>query len=193
MVIDALAQQLFDKKFDRNGAIAARGLVLADVLEAELRLAYYRLKPPRSAGREQFGREFVREFLRRCGQASKHDIVATATALTARSIGMAVRNFVLPLDEDADETNIRRPTFFREFVVSGGGTKNATLIRMIGEELADLKMRVRTTDEFGLPSEAKEAVAFALLAYHTWRRVPSNIPSATGAKRPAILGKVNYA
>jgi hypothetical protein len=77
-----------------------------------------------------------------------------------------------------------KPARFREFVVSGGGTKNATLMRMIREELAPLKMRVRTTDDFGLPSEAKEATAFALLAYQTWRRLPSNVPSATGAERP---------
>jgi anhydro-N-acetylmuramic acid kinase len=77
-------------------------------------------------------------------------------------------------------------------VVSGGGTKNATLMRMIREELAPLKMRVRTSDEFGLPSEAKEAVAFALMAYQTWRRLPSNVPAATGAKQAAILGKVSY-
>ena len=147
----------------------------------------FRQKPPKTAGREQFGREFVREFLRLCRRADENDIVATATALTARSIGIAVRKFVLPLlDKRA------RPRF-REFVVSGGGTKNATLMRMIREELAPLKIRVRTTDDFGMPSEAKEAAAFALLAYQTWRRLPSNVPSATGAEQPAILGKVSYA
>jgi anhydro-N-acetylmuramic acid kinase len=96
---------------------------------------------------------------------------------------------VLPLLE----TESARPARFREVVVSGGGTKNATLMRLIREELAPLKMRVRTTDDFGLPSEAKEATAFALLAYQTWRRLPSNVPSATGAERPAILGKISYA
>jgi anhydro-N-acetylmuramic acid kinase len=193
MVIDAVTQHLFGAPFDRGGRLARQGKPIRQVLGQLLRKPFFHQPPPKTAGREQFGREFVREFLRRCGRADKHDIVATATALTARSIGFAVHKFVLPLDKDADETNIRRPTFFREFVVSGGGMKNATLMRMIGDELADLKMRVRTTDEFGLPSEAKEAVAFALLAYQTWRRIPSNIPSATGAKRPAILGKVSYA
>ena len=77
--------------------------------------------------------------------------------------------------------------------MSGGGTKNATLMRMIRDELAPLKIRVKMSDEFGLPSEAKEAVAFALLAYQTWRKLPSNVPSATGAKGAAILGKVSYA
>ncbi|MGB8885126.1 MAG: anhydro-N-acetylmuramic acid kinase [Candidatus Korobacteraceae bacterium] len=189
MVIDAVTAHLFDKPFDRNGRLAARGEPIERVLRELLRHSFFRQKPPKTAGREQFGREFVREFLRLCRRADENDIVATATALTARSIGVAVRRFVLPLLENQDAKLGR----FREFVVSGGGTKNATLMGMIREEFAPLKMRVRTSDDLGLPSEAKEAVAFALLAYQTWRRLPSNVPSATGAKRPAILGKVSYA
>lgn len=189
MVIDAVAEQLFDKPFDRNGRLAARGEPIERVLRESLRYSFFRQKPPKTAGREEFGREFEREFLRLCRRADHNDIIATATALTARSIGVAVRRFALPLLETGDV----KPARFREFVVSGGGTKNATLMRMIREELAPLKMRVRTTDDFGLPSEAKEATAFALLAYQTWRRLPSNVPSATGAQRPAILGKVSYA
>jgi anhydro-N-acetylmuramic acid kinase len=189
MVIDAVTAHLFDKPFDRSGRLAAHGEAIESVLRDLLRHPFFRQKPPKTAGREQFGREFVREFLRLCRRADKNDIVATATALTARSIGIAVRRFALPLLESGDA----KPARFREFVVSGGGTKNATLMRMIREELAPLKIRVRSTDDFGLPSEAKEATAFALLAYQTWRHLPSNVPSATGAKRPAILGKVSYA
>jgi anhydro-N-acetylmuramic acid kinase len=185
MVIDAVTEQLFDRPYDRNGRLAACGEPIERVLQQMLRHPFFRQKPPKTAGREQFGREFVRELLRLCRRADENDIVATATALTARSIGMAVRRFVLPLVEP--------PLRFREFVISGGGTKNATLMRMIREDLAPLKMRVRTTDDFGLPSEAKEAVAFALLAYQTWRKLPSNVPSATGAERPVILGKVSHA
>ncbi len=188
MVIDAVTAHLFDKPFDRNGRLAARGEPIERVLRELLRQPFFRQKPPKTTGREQFGREFVREFLRLCRRADKNDIVATSTALTARSIGIAVRRFALPLESEDG-----KPLRFREFVVSGGGTKNATLMGMIREELAPLKMRVRTTDDFGLPSEAKEAAAFALLAYQTWRRLPSNVPSATGAKRHAILGKVSYA
>jgi anhydro-N-acetylmuramic acid kinase len=184
MVIDAVTEHLFSKPYDRNGRLAARGEPIARVLRELLRNPYFRQKPPKTAGREQFGREFVREFLRLCRRADENDIVATATALTARSIGSAVRRFVLPLVEP--------PARFREFVVSGGGTKNATLMGMIRDELAPLKMRVRTSDDLGMPSEAKEAAAFALLAYQTWRRLPSNVASATGAKGPAILGKVSY-
>ncbi|MFZ0914388.1 MAG: anhydro-N-acetylmuramic acid kinase [Candidatus Korobacteraceae bacterium] len=185
MVIDAVTEHLFERPFDRNGRIAARGEPIERVLRQLLLNPFFRQKPPKTAGREQFGREFARELLRLCRRADEHDIVATATALTARSIGVAVRKFVLPLVEP--------PVRFREFVVSGGGTNNLSLMRMIREELAPLKMRVRTSDDFGLPSQAKEAVAFAMLAYQTWRHLPSNIPSATGAERPAILGKVSYA
>jgi anhydro-N-acetylmuramic acid kinase len=185
MVIDAVTERLFERPYDRNGRIAAHGDPIERVLQQLLRNPFFRQKPPKTAGREQFGREFVREFLRLCRRAEDGDIVATATALTARSIGIAVRKFVLPLVEP--------PLRFRELVVSGGGTNNLTLMRMIREELAPLKMRVRTSDDFGLPSQAKEAVAFAMLAYQTWRHLPSNIPSATGAERPAILGKVSYA
>ncbi len=185
MVIDAVTEHLLGKPFDRNGRLAARGEPIDRVLRELLRNMYFRQKPPKTAGREQFGREFVRELLRLCRRADDNDVVATATALTARSIGIAVRKFVLPLVEP--------PARFREFVASGGGTKNATLMAMIREELAPLKMRVRTTDDLGMPSEAKEAAAFALLAYQTWRRLPSNVPSATGAERLAILGKVSYA
>ena len=185
MVIDAVTEHLFERPFDRNGRIAARGEPIERVLQQLLRNPFFRQKPPKTAGREQFGREFVRELLRLCRRADDRDIVATATALTARSIGIAIRKFALPLVEP--------PVRFRELVVSGGGTNNLTLMRMIREELAPLKMRVRTSDDFGLPSQAKEAVAFAMLAYQTWRHLPSNIPSATGAERPAILGKVSYA
>jgi anhydro-N-acetylmuramic acid kinase len=185
MVIDAVTEHFFERPFDRNGRIAARGEPIERVLQQLLRRPFFRLKPPKTAGREQFGREFVREFLQLCRRADHNDVVATATALTARSIGNAVRKFVLPMVEP--------PARFREFVVSGGGTKNLTLMRMIREELAPLKIRVRTSDDFGLPSQAKEAVAFAMLAYQTWRHLPSNVPSATGAKHAAILGKVSYA
>ena len=189
MVIDAVTEHLFEKPFDRNGRFAAKGEPIERVLRELLRHPFLRQKPPKTAGREQFGREFGREFLRRCGRADENDMVATATAFTARTVGIAVRRFVLPLAQQGEAG----PWRFREFVASGGGTKNATLMRMIREELAPLKIRVRTTDDFGMPSEAKEAAAFALLAYQTWRRLPSNVPSATGAERSAILGKISYA
>jgi anhydro-N-acetylmuramic acid kinase len=182
MVIDALTEHLFGRAFDCDGKIASSGLVLPSVLAVTLRASFFRRKPPKTAGREEFGREFVAAFLRRCGRAKKQDIVATATALTARSIADAVQRFVM-----------HRPHQYSEFVVSGGGANNPILLAMLTNELLPLGLQIRLSEEFGLPSAAKEAAAFALLAYQTWRRQPSNVPSATGARRPAILGKISYA
>ncbi len=193
MVIDAIAERLFDRPYDRNGRLAAKGEPIESVLTQLQRRAFFRQGPPKTAGREQFGHEFAVELLRLCRRADHHDVMATATALTARSIGNAVRDVVLPMDADNRPINSRWLSRYRQFVVSGGGTRNTTLMRMIREELAPLKIQVRTTDDFGMPSAAKEAVAFALLAYQTWRHMPSNLPSATGASCSAILGKISYA
>jgi anhydro-N-acetylmuramic acid kinase len=185
MVIDAVAQQLFGQPFDRNGKIAASGAWIEPVITRMLRGAFFRQKPPKTAGREEFGREFVQNFLRMCGTARERDVVATATALTARSIAEAVHR-LLPRPQ-----NMRKQAF-NEMVVSGGGAKNAKLMAILTGEMHKLGLRLRLSDEFGLPSQAKEAVAFAILAHETWHRRPSNIPSATGAKRPAVLGKISY-
>jgi anhydro-N-acetylmuramic acid kinase len=182
MVIDAVTDILFGKRFDRDGKIAAQGKILDPVTAGILRHNFFRARPPKTAGREEFGRGFVQQFLRLCGRAQKQDIVATATALTARSIADAVKRFVLSA----------KKTDFGEMVVSGGGSRNRTLIGMLSEQLAPLGVVVRFSDKFGLPSEAKEAVAFAVMAYETWNRRPANVPSATGAKRPAVLGKISY-
>ncbi len=187
MVIDAVTEKLFGRAFDRGGKIAASGKVLEPVLHQVLQRKFFRAAPPKTAGREEFGREFVREFLRACGRARKEDVVATATALTARSIADAVRRFLRKQSGPTTQTS------FRELILSGGGAKNATLVAMLAEDLAPMGIQLRFSDEFGLPSEAKEAVAFAVLAYETWHRRPSNVPSATGAKRAAVLGKISYA
>ncbi|HKV81255.1 MAG TPA: anhydro-N-acetylmuramic acid kinase [Candidatus Sulfotelmatobacter sp.] len=203
MVIDALAEELFGQECDRDGEIAASGRVLEEVVAGFLKQEpFFLQKPPRTAGREQFGREFAREFLhasRPLGTASrkpvgqgasaaladgsaveKRDVIATATALTVRSIGDSVRRFV------------PRKGNFKEMIVSGGGAKNPTLMRWLEEEVRALGLRLRSSDEFGIPSSAKEAVAFAVLAYETWNKRPANVPSATGAKSAAVLGKVCY-
>jgi anhydro-N-acetylmuramic acid kinase len=183
MVIDAVTERLFRKPFDRGGRIAASGNVIEPVIRKLVLRDFFRRAPPKTAGREEFGREFVSEFLKTCGGSRPQDAVATATALTAQSIAASVRRFVIG--------NPPRPGF-REMVVSGGGAKNATLVAMLSSALATLGVRLRFSDEFGLPSAAKEAVAFALLAHETWHRRPSNLPSATGAKRAAVLGKISY-
>ena len=184
MVIDALAQELFAKPFDRNGAFAAEGTVIAPALATALRNPYFHLKPPRTAGREQFGREYAARFLADCRRHSEkpEDALATATALTAETIARSYKRFVKPkMKGDVD------------YIVSGGGARNHTLMAMLAQRLAPLDCELAASEEFGLPVEAKEAAAFALLAWQTWHHLPGNIPTATGAARPAILGQVTYA
>jgi anhydro-N-acetylmuramic acid kinase len=257
MVIDAVCERLFHRSYDRNGTIAQRGNVLPEILKLALEHPFFRRKPPKTAGREEFGRDFVADFIKACGRARHEDIIATVTQLTARSIGIAVRKFVLGIPSaersythpspktgervghptlakvghptKTDErvghptsAKVGHPTLaarsythpspktgervghpthgwgnhgtsYTDYIVSGGGTRNLTLMRMIRDELKPLGLRVRLSDEFGVPSEAKEALAFAVLAYESWHQRPSNIPSATGARRPAILGKISYA
>jgi anhydro-N-acetylmuramic acid kinase len=192
MVMDAVMEELFGKRYDRDGKVAAAGHVLDGVIVKLLRAPFFRQKPPRTAGREEFGREYVGRFLQLCRGASKPDVVATATALTARSIAGAVRHFVLPRIVVPRAAALRKRSG-HQMIVSGGGAKNPTLMAMLRDAVTPLGVKLHFSDEFGLPAEAKEAVAFALLAHETWHRRPSNVPSATGAKRAAILGKISYA
>jgi anhydro-N-acetylmuramic acid kinase len=180
MVVDELMQTLFDLPYDRDGEVAREGNILKPLLEELLGDPYFKRRPPKTAGREEFGREYVKVFLKSRGRAAKADLVATATALTAQSIARAIKSFVLPRSK------------YRDCIVSGGGSKNRTLMKMLSQETARLGLVLRASDDFGIPSQAKEAVAFALLAYQTWNRQPGNIPSATGAERPAVLGKISY-
>ncbi len=185
MVIDWLAQKLFDKPFDRNGSLAARGTVIEPVLKEALRHPYFKLRPPKTAGREQFGRAYAAEFLGKCLAKSKYpnDALATATALTAESIARSYSRYV----------QSRMKSHAVDFIISGGGARNRTLMKMLAARLEPLGCTLCDSDAFGLPAEAKEAAAFALLAWRTWHRLPGNVPSATGAKRAAILGQVTYA
>jgi len=184
MVMDALTQKLFNKPYDRNGSIAARGQVLDRVVEQMLRNSYFAMKPPRTAGREEFGREYAMKFLAACRRVSRkpEDALAIATALTAESIARSFKRFVA--------SKMRgKPV---DYIVSGGGARNATLMRMLTERLEPLGCKVAAIENFGLPAEAKEAAAFGLLAWLTWHQLPGNVPAATGAKRPAILGQITH-
>ena len=185
MVIDALAQKLFNKKFDRNGNFAAQGAVLAPVLAEALRNPYFKQKPPRTAGREQFGRAYAAAFLVECRRHSSkpEDALATATALTAETIARSYKTYI--------ESTMRGRGV--DYIVSGGGARNATLMAMLAQRLEPLGCELAASEEFGLPAEAKEAAAVALLAWQTWNHLPGNLPRATGAARPAILGQVTYA
>jgi anhydro-N-acetylmuramic acid kinase len=185
MVIDALAHELLGKRFDPNGAFAARGTVLQPVLRKALSNPFFTLEPPRTAGREQFGREYAARFLAGCLRKSKRpeDALATATALTAETIARSYKTFVR-----AGMSGVEV-----DFIVSGGGASNRTLMAMLAEKLEPLGCKLASSGDFGVPVEAKEAMAFALLAWQTWHHLPGNVPSATAAKRPVILGQVTYA
>jgi anhydro-N-acetylmuramic acid kinase len=184
MVMDWLAQELFGKPYDPNGVLAASGTVIKPVLAELLKNPYFRQKPPRTAGREQFGREFSSALLKACKRASRkpEDALATATALTAESIARAYKRFAYPQMGAAAV----------DYVVSGGGARNRTLMALLCKRLTPLGCELTTSEQFGLPAEAKEATAFALLAWQSWNRLPGNVPSATGAARPVLLGQVSY-
>jgi anhydro-N-acetylmuramic acid kinase len=167
MVIDQLVGRMHGGRFDRGGRIAQRGTLDEALLEKLLRDPYLRAKPPKTAGREQYGPEFADRF------PANASGVRTATAFTAASIAEGIRRF-------GGAT--------RELIVSGGGVHNPVLMSYLAAFLPDV--RIRTIDEFGVHSDAKEAVAFALLAAETAAGRPSNVPSATGARRAVVLGEI---
>lgn len=171
MVIDQLAWVITKGKqtYDKGGRLAAKAKPNLALLRALLEDKYYRRKPPKSCGREQYGREFVARLL--ATQLDLHEIIATVTLLTAVTIYEAVRH--------------SNPA---ELIAGGGGTKNPQIMNHLRRLLTETL--VQTTDDYGLPAEAKEAVAFAILAQQTWNRKPGNLPSATGARRPVILGQI---
>ena len=163
-----------EASYDKDGAMAAQGKVDEELLAWLLQDAYLEKEPPKTTGRELYSAAYFQEIVGRGGKlgVAAEDLVATVTAFTARSIARAYRQFL--------------PTMPAEVIVSGGGASNPTLMRMLGEGLAPAK--VMTSDGFGLPSDAKEAIAFAILAYETWHGRPSNLPAATGAERAVVLG-----
>nr|WP_128914136.1 anhydro-N-acetylmuramic acid kinase [Granulicella sibirica] len=192
MVIDACMERLFHKRFDSDGATGQRGRVLSEVVAALAKDPYFAATPPKSCGREEFGEAYVGRFLAVCevsagSKLKKQDIIATATALTADSIADAYRRFVwahlgqrAPLARGID------------LCIAGGGARNAFLMRLLRERFEPLGVTVRDMEELGVPAQAKEGVAFALLAWLTWNRLAGNVPAATGASRCVVLGKVTY-
>ncbi|MFZ3330719.1 MAG: anhydro-N-acetylmuramic acid kinase [Candidatus Acidiferrales bacterium] len=180
MVIDALASKISSgrKLYDKDARIGLRGRVIRPLLEEMLRHRYLRQAPPKTAGREQFGQEYARKLLEwaKKRRARPEDLVRTATIFTALSIADAFRRFIFPR------------AHVNELIVAGGGTKNPLLMAQLGAALPGIE--IVGSERFGVPAEAKEAFAFAILAYEAFHGRANNLPSATGAKRPAILGKV---
>jgi anhydro-N-acetylmuramic acid kinase len=166
MVMDQLTGSM-----DRGGKLGSAGIIDRKLLAELLKDRFYRQRPPKSAGREQYGEEFVARF----AGLARADAVATAAAFTVATL---VRGIELVTDTPDD------------VIIGGGGARNPHLMALLAAQLPD--SRVTTTNEFGIDSDAKEAIAFALLAHATWHHKPSNVPSATGARRPVILGKISY-
>src|SRR3984957_2697106 len=188
MVIDACMKRLYGREFDRGGVVARTGRVLEGVVPRVLGESYFSALPPKSCGREQFGEAFVSRFVAMCRKAGgrDEDVIATATALTAASVVDAYRRFVW------GHVGQAAPLSRVEFVVAGGGAKNGTLMGMLRDGLEPLGVKFRLMDEFGVPAQAKEAIAFSLLAWLSWSGLSGNVPAATGAQRAVVLGKVSY-
>jgi len=178
MAIDALVSEYTAgrRRFDRGGRIAGRGSVNRDLLRELLSDAYYRAAPPKTAGREQYGAAFVERLL--ATRLPLPDLIATATALTAAAVAEGVERFVRP--------RMR----IDELIVSGGGAHNPRIMAHLASLLPSVALA--TSADFGVDIDAKEAIAFAVLAYQTWRHRPGNLPSATGARRPVILGDITF-
>lgn len=178
MVIDGVVRLATkgSERCDRGGKAAARGRVNETMLADMMRHPFLRKRPPKSTGREAFGAQYARAFYgaARRRRMSPDDIIATATAFTSRSISQAIARFL--------------PTRPDEVILCGGGTRNKTLMKWIARDLDPSS--VMTTDDLGIDADAKEAVSFAILARETIRGLPGNVPSATGAARPVVLGKI---
>ena len=172
-LVDAAAHALTDGRleYDRDGALAARGRVDTALLRALLDEPYYAEPPPKTTGKELFHWPYLHTFLTGRDRLPVEDVVATVTHLTARTVADAVRA--------AGAT---------EVIASGGGTRNPTLMSMLRTALHGIPLR--TSDDLGLPSEAKEAYAFAVLGYLTAHGLAGTVPSCTGARRPSVLGSI---
>ena len=174
MVIDALVAHMTSGKqtFDRGGRIARGGTIHCGLVEELANSSYIRAYPPKTCGREQYGQEFVRDLI--ATGLALPDLIATATEFTVYTIVYQIFRTIEP----------------DEIVVSGGGVHNNFLMRRLRHHVTDVP--IATSADYGIDPDAKEAIAFAVLAYQTARRRPGNLPSATGARHPAILGKRSY-
>ncbi len=178
MLIDALMQRMFNEPFDRDGRAAQAGRVSEELLAIALSHPYFKKPPPKSTGREEFGADVCSQFLQNALRMNvpPNDMIATAAELTARTVWQNYRDFVEP--------NIT----VDEVIVSGGGAKNGFIMNSLREKFHGVE--VKLIDDFGIPSDAKEAVCFAVLANETIAGNPSNVPAATGAGQPTVLGKI---
>jgi anhydro-N-acetylmuramic acid kinase len=164
------------QRFDRGGMMARSGKIETGFLNDLLEHPYLKLPPPKTTGREMFGEELVQKLFSATPPESQRDMLATITAFTAHSIKDSYDRFVFP------------QTAIDDIILSGGGCRNDYLVELIRSLFKPTP--VFTSDDFGVPSDAKEAIGFAILANETISGNPSNVPSATGARRPVVLGKI---
>src|SRR6266481_4636160 len=183
MLIDALVSHFTRGRlrFDENARLASHGRSIPALLNDLMRDPYLKIAPPKSTGREYYGHAYVKRILAlgRHHRARPNDLIRAATIFTALSVVDALNRFVLP------------KTKVQQLIVSGGGARNPLILAQLSAALPGVE--VLPSSRLGIPEDAKEAFAFALLAYETFHQRPSNLASATGASGPAILGKISYA
>jgi len=183
MIIDALAAHFTRGRlrYDRDAQLARRGHLLPELLNELLAHPFFRMRPPKTAGREEFGAPYAERLIAKAKRRRIRpaDLIHTVTAFTAVSIARAFRKFVFPRARVND------------LIISGGGARNPLLVAYLVALLPALK--IISADEFGISGDAKEAFAFAVLAYEAWHQRANNLPSATGARHPAVMGKISYA
>lgn len=177
MLIDYFIQKFFDKPYDKDGEIALQGKVDEEWLDYLLDEPYYSKKPPKSTGRELFNEAYAKKILKHAPK-NKYDLIATITALSAKTIHRAYVDFVLP------------KTPLKEIVLGGGGAYNKALIKFLEQYFENIK--IKTHKDFGIDDKLKEAIAFAMLGFCTLEKKENNLPSCTGAKKRVIMGLVSY-
>ncbi len=178
MLVDSLMQKYFKQPFDTNGEVASRGKILPELLRWMMQHSYFKMKPPKSTGREMFGELFVKEILSRSKGKPAEDVIATVTEFTALTVYDSYLRF------------IKKKTKIDELIVSGGGVHNRYLMDALQRYFSEAT--VTQMEKLGISSDAKEAVAFAILANETIAGNPSNVPCATGANKQTVLGKICF-
>lgn len=176
MAIDEACNILFGISYDKDGEIASKGIVNNEMLDELMSIKYINEKPPKTTGREDFGQRFVEKIISKYSNLKGEDIVATLTMFTAKTISHNYKKFIIPNNK------------LERVIIAGGGAHNKTLIRFIKEELEGIDVLIQ--EDIGFSSDAKEAIAFAVLGNETLNNNFSNVPSATAAKEKVILGQI---
>ena len=178
IMIDYCVNKYFGMPYDKDGEIAASGVVSDSWLECLLQDEYYYLEPPKSTGREYFSPKYIENILKFAPE-DERDIIATVTALTAKTIAQAYERFIYP------------QVGIHEAVICGGGAYNKTLMKMLRQYLPK-HIDLKTCEDYGISNNFKEVMAFALLGYCTYYKIPNNLPSCTGARKRVVMGKISY-